>query len=645
MLLNAEKGYTIPRATAVIRRDAGRAIALAIGIFVVWTAIAGPFPALVQRPVLLAAVITLGFLKYPLKISGGSRMLRSGALILDLALWAGAVTACVMVVNSAETIMTSLPYADRADIVMMMLLTLAILELSRRTVGLAFPVLVSLGLAYAAFGDRISGSLGHRGYDIYFITETLLLSDIGVWGQLTGVAATVIAAFVLFGAMLLRTGAGATFMDLAVFVAGRRVGGAAKIAALSSAAFGTVNGSAVANVATTGSMTIPLMKRIGYPAPFAAAVEAVASTGGQITPPILGAAAFIMAEMVGVDYMRIVLAALIPAIMFYGGALMTIHLIALHRKLGLVPEEDIQRARQSLKIMRLLPIIGGMGGLMWMLTDGRSIGFAASFGVICMLVPFVVSDLLQHRSPGHTVRHLIAGLEDAGTGLIVVFIMLSGAQILVSLLNMTGVGITISALTVELGGQNLFLVGLIAAVVCLVLGMGVPTTAAYVLVAAVMAPALIAMSVEPLVAHMFVFYFATISVITPPLCVAVFVAASIADTSWWKVALEAVRLGAVTYVVPFMFLTHPGMLGNGNVLEIGEAILSGAVLVMATSVLLSGCLVAGSRVLSVMIFGTAAVCVIVPSPMLLAVGTFACAAGLFLGRPFQDQEGYGAPGG
>lgn len=618
---------------------AAQALALIIGAFIVWTAIAGPFPALVQRASLLAMVISLGLLKFPLS-SGG----RLGPLcfLVDGVLWAGSMAACGMVVMSAENIMTTLPYADLSDIALMAILTLTILDLSRRTVGFAFPLLVVLGLLYVAFGDRIDGSLGHRGFDFYFVTETLLLSDIGVWGQLTGIAATVIAAFVLFGAMLLRTGAGATFMDLAVIVAGRRVGGAAKIATLSSASFGTVNGSAVANVATTGSMTIPLMKKIGYPAPLAAAVEAVASTGGQITPPILGAAAFIMAEMVGVDYLRIALAALLPAAMFYGAALLTIHLIALRRNLGFVPEDDIQQARKSLSLGRLFPIIGGIGGLMWMLTDGRSVGFAASFGVVCMLIPFVITDLWAHRDIARTGRSLFQGLQDAGTGLVVVFIMLAGAQILVSLLNLTGVGITVSAMTVETGGENLFLVALIAAVVCLILGMGVPTTAAYVLVASVMAPALIAMSIPPLAAHMFVFYFATISVITPPLCVAVFVAASIADTSWWKVAVNAVRLGAVTYIVPFMFLTHPGILWSGSAFDIGEAIVSGLVLVVCVSVLLSGCKILGSRLISVLIFGIAAVCVVFPSSVLLGIGTVLCLIGLVVGRPFRKAPGVGS---
>ncbi|WP_306155134.1 TRAP transporter fused permease subunit [Roseovarius sp. MMSF_3281] len=610
-------------------------LALMIGLFILWTAVRGPFDSLVQRSIMLAMVMTLGFLSFPLHRNGPRRR---WTLAIDGPLWAGSVAACIYVAAKADTIMTTLPLASPLDMALTAVLVLAILEVSRRAVGIAFPILISIGIIYVFFGDLISGRLGHRGFDIYFVTETLLMSDIGIWGKLTGIAATVIAAFVLFGAMLLRSGGGETFMDLAILVSGRRVGGAAKIATIASAAFGSVNGSAVANVATTGSMTIPLMRRIGYPAPLSAAVEAVASTGGQITPPILGAAAFIMAEIVGVEYLRIALAALIPALLFYGGALLTIHLIALRNRYGVVPEEDIPAAREVLTLARLAPIIGGLGGLMWMLTAGRSVAFSAAFGIVCMVVPFVIFELLSSRRPRETLGKLVHGLLDAGQGIVIVFVMLIGAQILVSLINMTGVGITISSLTVALGGQNMILVALIVALACLILGMGIPTTAAYVLVAAVMAPALIAIKIEPLAAHMFVFYYATISVITPPLCVAVFVAASIAKTSWFQVALHAVRLGAVTYVVPFMFLTYPGMLWSGSPLDIAEAVLSGSVLVIAFALLLSGVRLRGSRVAAILVYGCSAALAFVPQHAALVIAALLLVTGLVLGRHFRVPD-------
>ncbi|MDQ0314539.1 TRAP transporter permease [Amorphus orientalis] len=610
-----------------------RGVALVIGAFVLYTATAGPFDSLVQRSLMVALVITLGFLSYPLRPPARLRYL---AIAVDLVLWTGAMAACFYVTFSANWIMTSLPMAGPLDIALAAVLVVTLLELARRTVGLAFPILVLIGLAYVFLGHLIPGRLGHRGYDLLFVTETLYLSDIGVWGSLTGIASTIIAAFVLFGAMLLRTGGGDTFMDLALLVSGRTVGGAAKMATVASASFGTVNGSAVANVATTGTMTIPLMKRIGYPAPIAAAVEAVASTGGQITPPILGAAAFIMSEMIGLEYLRIALAALIPAILFYSGTFLTIHLIALRQRIGFVPPEEIPSARTALAPLRLIPVVFGLGALIWMLVSGRSVALSAAAGVIAMIVPFAIADLAVRRRPLDTIGKLLAGLVEAGNGIVIIALMLAGAQILVSMINLTGVGVTLSSLTVALGGESPVLVGLIVALACLVLGMGIPTTAAYVLVAAVMAPALIAIGTEPLVAHMFVFYYATISVITPPVCIAVFVAASIAKTDWWPAALNAVRLGAVTYIVPFMFLSYPGMLWSGSGVAIAEAALSGAILVVASSLLLSGTTVRGSRYLAGALYLPAAVLAIVPSEIALIAAFGLTALGIAIGRPFRQ---------
>jgi TRAP-type uncharacterized transport system fused permease subunit len=276
---------------------------------------------------------------------------------------------------------------------------------------------------------------------------------------------------------------------------------------------------------------------------------------------------------------------------------------------------------------------------MWMLIDGRSVAYAAGIGIIGMVTPFIIGDLYVNRDLRRTMGTLLGGLTEAGSGIVIVFIMLAGAQILVSLVNLTGVGVTISSLTVSLGGDSMFLVGFIVAAACLVLGMGIPTTAAYVLVAAVMAPALIEISIEPLAAHMFVFYFATISVITPPLCVAVFVAASIAGTPWFGVAVNAVRLGAVTYVVPFMFLTYPGMLWSGTRFEIAEAAFSGFILVMAFSLLLSGTRIRGSQLTAIILYAPAAAFAVLPSHTALAVATLLTLAGILIGRPFRARPG------
>lgn len=593
-----------------MRDRVAQALALILGLFVFWTAAAGAFEALEQRALFLGLVTTLGFTLYPL---GAGTAWRPVGLAIDLVLTGFALAACGYIVWNYETIMGSLPWATTTDIVLTAGLLVAVLELGRRTVGLIFPILVTLGLAYALLGGSLPGALGHRGFDIEFVTETVFLGDLGIWGMLTGVAATVIAAFVLFGALLLHSGGGQAFMDLAMRLGGRQPGGAAKIATISSGLFGMISGSAVANVATTGNFTIPMMVRLGYPRPFAAAVEAVASTGGQIAPPIMGAAAFVMAEILGLPYVTVMMAAIIPAVLFYLAVFVTVHLVALRRGLAIVPEEELPAWNLILAPRRVLPIVAALGGLGIGIWLGRSVATSAFYGIMGLLVAFVTTQAGQLPVRDMAGR-ILTGLVDAGKGLVIIGVLLAGAQVLVSMINLTGIGVTLSSLIVTLAGDNVALVALVVAFVCLIMGMGLPTTAAYVLVAAVLAPAMTAVGVDPLAAHLFVFYFATISVITPPVCVAVFVGAGIAQTPWTSAAVEAVRLGAVTYVVPFMLLLYPGMIMQGGALAITEAAISGLVLVLAIPGLLSGSRMLGHRALDAGIFILAIALAIWPHP-------------------------------
>lgn len=606
-------------------------LALLVGAFVFWTAATGPFEGLVQRALFLALVTALGFALYPLGV--GTRW-RSVGLAIDIALTAATVIACGYIVWNYETIMGSLPWATGWDMALTAALLLAILELGRRTVGIIFPALVVTGLAYALLGEHIPGPLGHRGFDLAFVTETIFLGDLGIWGMLTGVAATVIAAFVLFGALLLHSGGGQAFMDLAMRLGGRQPGGAAKIATIASGLFGMISGSAVANVATTGNFTIPMMIRLGYPRPFAAAVEAVASTGGQIAPPIMGAAAFVMAEILGVSYVTIIVAAIIPAVLFYLSVFVTVHIVALRRNLAIVPEEELPPWSNIAAPRRVLPILAALSGLGVGIYLGRSVATSAFYGIVGLLVAFVATQA-GRLSPREMSGRIIDGLSDAGRGMVIIGVLLAGAQVLVSMINLTGIGVTLSSLIVTLAGDSTVLVSLIVGLVCLIMGMGLPTTAAYVLVAAVLAPAMTAVGVDPLVAHLFVFYFATISVITPPVCVAVFVGAGIARTNWLPAGFEAVRLGAVTYVVPFMLLLYPGMTMRGGWLSIVEAAVSGLVLVLAIPGLLSGARLTGKRIVDVTILVAAIALAVWPHP----IAPFAALAVLIAGRMVGRRHG------
>ncbi|MEC9483225.1 MAG: TRAP transporter fused permease subunit [Halomonas sp.] len=590
-----------------------------------YTSAAGPFDSLVQRSVFLALVVLLGLAIYPLV--AGTRW-RPLGIAIDLALAASAVVACSYIAVNQNRILIELPWATSWDMLMTAALVVTVLELSRRAIGWIFPLLVVAGLGYAFLGAYIPGPLGHRGFGAAFVTETLFLGDLGIWGMLVGVAATTIAAFVLFGGLLLHTGGGQTFMDLALRISGRSPGGAAKVATVASGLFGMVSGSAVANVATTGNFTIPMMKRLGYPSSFAAGVEAVASTGGQIAPPILGAAAFIMAEILGVSYVRIALAALLPAIFFYLGVFLTIHMVARRRGLQVVPDDELPSWASVLRPERLIPILAALGGLFYGVLSGRSIQTAAFYGVLMTVLSYIGFAVLARTAWRDVSARLLSGLIDAGKGMVIIGVLLAGAQILVAMIGMTGIGVTLASLIVEIGGQSLFLVALIVGGVCLILGMGIPTTAAYVLVASVLAPALTEIGVEPLIAHLFVFYFATLSVITPPVCVAVFVASGIAQTNWLPAAGESIRLAAAIYVIPFLLLIYPALAGFGSWVDIILAIYQGLAFVIAFAALMSRVSVTGQRVLDIIGLGLVIVLALTPG-WLTTLAALMVLAGLY----------------
>lgn len=604
-----------------MRQRSITALALLLALFILYTSAFGVFEALVQRAIFVALAICLGVLQFPL---GDGAKWRPLGIAVDAAIIAVTLATCSYVVRNADAIMTSLPTAGALEIWLTVALVLVILELSRRAIGLVFPCMVAAGIAYALLGQYIPGRLGHRGFGVDFIVETLLLGDLGLWGALVGVAATVIAAFTLFGSFLLHTGGGQAFMDLALRVSGRSTGGAAKIATVASGIFGMVSGSSVANVATTGNFTIPLMKRLGYPAPLAGAVEAVASTGGQLAPPIMGAAAFIMAEILGVEYIRIAAAALLPALLFYLGVFVTVHVIAREQHLGQVPDSEIPPWRKVLQWRRLLPILAAFGGLGYGILHGNSLQTCVFYGIVGTVAALCLARIGARKTgqPAEPIgRQLARALDDGGKGMVIVGILLAGAQILVAMINLTGVGITLSSMIVGEGVMPVLVIGGIVAVVCMIMGMGIPTTAAYVLVAATLAPALIKIGVAPLTAHMFVFYYATLSVITPPVCVAVFVAAGIAQAPWWSVARHAVALGAVTYVIPFLFLLYPGMLEHTTGLQYFEAALSGIVFVLAFSHLFGGAKVTGIRLVDSILWIAVALTAVYPSAWGLAGAT------------------------
>lgn len=564
----------------LLRSRAIAVLATGVGLFVVYTSFFGAFETLIQRAVFVAMVTVLGLLLFPLNLG---QKFRAVALSLDLAAAGLVVWAAVYIVLNFERIMTDLPFADNIDLFLGYGTLLVILELARRSASLVFPLIVGAIILYALMGGMILGAFGHRGFDSAYVAEIVFLSDRGLWGMLVGIASTTLAAFILFGSLLLHTGAGQTFFDLSARAGGRSPGGAAKIATVASGLFGSISGSSVANIATTGNFTIPLMTRLNYPPRFAAAVEAVASTGGQLAPPIMGTAAFVMAELVGENYWTIAAVAFLPAILFYLGIFATVHLIAKRTGLGAVDGGEFPDWRAAMAWGRMSPILAGIAGLAFGIANGNSIQLTACYGMLGIAVTYTAATLLGGGSWKSIVTTLLKALEEGGRGVVIVGILLVAAQVFVAMVNLTGVGVAVTSTVLEVAGGKLWLIAVIMAFVCLIAGMGLPTSAAYVLVAAVFAPVLIQQGLDPVTVHLFVLYYAALSVITPPVCVAVFVASTIARERWMAVARMTLRLGGTAYVIPMLLLIYPGLLLNGGVESIAVAVISGVVFTLAAA--------------------------------------------------------------
>lgn len=451
----------------------------------------------------------------------------------------------------------------------------------KRTVGWSLLVLMALALLYAYFGDFIPGKYGHGGYDLSRLTSTLMLSTEGFYGVPMGVAVEYIYLFALFGALLARTGTGEMFVDIARGLTGRVQGGAGLSAALSSTLLGSLNGSAVANVVTTGTFTIPLMKRVGYSPKLAAAIEAAASSAGQIMPPVMGAAAFLMAEIIGMPYAQVALAALIPALLYVLALMVAVRLEA--GRLNLQPDTTggLRFLWQTLRQRGylLLPLVS----LLALMINGESPTRAA---VISIVVGLLVSPWKAETRVNF--MDLVAICKDTLLSTMPIVAAVAAAGTVIGILNLTGMGLMVSSLIVEIGGGNLWAVLLLTALASFVLGMGLPTSAAYLLLAVLVAPAMTRLGMPPIAAHMFIFYFGLVSAITPPVALAAYAAASIAGADVNATAFEAIRLGFVKLLVPFLFVTMPGLLLIGTTADVVGAIVLASIATVALTTGLAG---------------------------------------------------------
>lgn len=533
------------------RRLAMLAAALLLVVFHLGLIFSGIVPNLVARPLHLALILPWIFIF----ADPYNRFSYGAGVVLAVLAIAGAV----WIALNADRLADQYGFVEsRFQYAVGAILLLAVLGAARRAIGWPLPLIAVIALLYAAFGQFIPGEFGHAPLPPASLMGTLTLAEGGIFGQLTGVSVGVVSIFVIFGAVLNAGEAGQGFMNLAAAVAGRLRGGAGKVSVISSALFGSISGSASANVASTGAITIPAMIRLGYPRRIAGAVEAVASSGGQIMPPLMGAGAFVMVELTGVPYTHIIAAALLPAILYFAVVWFGIDAYARRFDLGALPADQRPEMRELAitSAFFAVPFAVLLGG---MFLIGYTPQYAAALAIIAgaLLLLFGADLRLDLRRAAERVESALIG---AARQVALIAAIIICASIIIGVLAITGLGVKITSLILSASNGQIWPSLLLTALACLVLGMEVPTTAAYVICISVAGPALTSLGLEPLQAHLFVFWFALLSTITPPVCGAVYIAAGMAQENWLRVAITAMAIGVGLYLIPLGMIAWPDMI-------------------------------------------------------------------------------------
>lgn len=543
------------------------------------------------RAIHLGAVMALVFLWFPPFKLKPDQKENPLWVVLDLLLVGVSVAVAWYLVSQIDYILTRIRYVDPVsmeDMVYGSLCILLVLEVTRRTTGWSLVIVSSIFLLYGLFGNMLPAAFSHGGIDYAMLIEQLYLLTDGIYGIPIAVAATMIYAFVMFGAFLERSGLSRVFMELACVLTRKSAGGPAKVAIFASALFGTISGSAAANVYGTGTFTIPLMKRVGYKPAFAGAVEAVASTGGQLMPPIMGAAAFIMADVTGAGYLAVAKAALLPSVLYYLALLAMIHFEAVSKNIGYMPADEIPATRDVIRrLYYMLPIVILIGFLL----SGRSVISSAFIATLSVLVISCFS-----KETRFTPKSFLGAMEYSARNALMISACCACAGIVVGIVALTGVGYKFINFITTVGDGNQLLLMVLLMFTCFILGMGVPTTPAYVIVATLGAPALMKMGVPTLPAHLFVLYYAILSVITPPVCMASFSGAAIAEANSMETGFVAFKLGIVAYIIPFMFVFQPALLLSGDFVTVAIAVVTSVTGVIALAAGMQGWLLVATPI-------------------------------------------------
>lgn len=526
-------------------------MAITFSLFQLYTSIFGVLLAHQQRLIHLSLAMCMGFLLYPI----GKK--KEDLTWHDIVCCLGVIGITGYVFYDYRAFAFRAGSPSQPDIIFGFIYLLMILELTRRVVGYPMVIIAGVFLLYAIFGRSLPLEIAHRGVPIPRLVDHMFLGTEGIFGIPVGVSATYIAIFVLFGAFLEVTGQGKFFIDLALSLVGRAVGGPAKSAVISSALMGTISGSSIANVVTTGTFTIPLMISNGYKRFFAGAVEAAASTGGQIMPPVMGAAAFIMVEYTGIKYHEIALAAAIPAVLYFLGVYFSVHLEA--KRLGLrgLSESEVPQLRQLLlKDGHLfIPLIV----LVYSLAIGNTPMRAGVLGIIAA----ILASFIKWRT--HLdLNGFYQALKSGALSMIPVALACAAAGVIAGVISITGIGLKLAGLIETISGGNLLIALILTMIASLILGMGLPTTATYIVLVTIVAPALTRMGVPLLGAHLFVFYFGVVADITPPVALAAYAGAGLAKANVFKTGVMATIIAIAGFIIPYVFIYAPSLILIGQ---------------------------------------------------------------------------------
>ncbi|MDC3032890.1 TRAP transporter fused permease subunit, partial [Litorivicinus sp.] len=486
---------------------------------------------------------------------------------------------------NADAIATRITLLDPlsfTDITFASLLIILCLEVCRRTVGLLLTGIVVCFMVYNLYGHVLPAPFGHGYIGFEHFLDIMIFTTDGLFGTPLRVAATYVLLFVLFGTFLANAGGGEFFNNLAASVAGARVGGPAKIAVVSSGLYGTISGSPTSDVVTTGSITIPMMKKIGYPATVAGAVEVAASTGGSILPPVMGSAAFIMAEYTGIPYLDIVVASALPALLYYFSVYSQVHFTSVRLGLKGLDKSAVPPLSQTMKNGGLFLV--PLAAIVWALFEGYSPTFVALFGAVA-----VIAISFFRKQTRLSVTRIVQTLAETGRRLAPVVGACTAAGFVIGGITMTGLAAKLSALVFLMTGDAIWLTLVVAAIMTIILGMGMPTVSSYILAAVLIGPLLIKLGLPEMAAHLFLLYYAVLSAITPPVAVAAFAAASIADDNPMKISFKGVQFAVGAFLLPFFFVLDPALLGEGSVIEVTWATLRAVLAFLLISVASAGC--------------------------------------------------------